>query len=48
MNDFLISILLGVIDTASNNGASVVFSDVNEDTVELFDMLGVSKHVTIA
>ena len=48
VNSIGISILLGVIDIASNNGATVVFSDVNEDTVELFDMLGVSKHVTIA
>lgn len=47
INSIGISILLGVIDTASNNGASVVFSDVNEDTVELFDMLGVTKHVTL-
>ena len=48
VNSIGISILLGVIDTASQNGASVVFSDVNEETVELFDMLGVSKHVTLA
>ena len=48
VNSIGISILLGVIDTASNNGASVVFSDVNENTVELFDMLGLTKHVTIA
>ena len=48
INSIGISILLGVIDTASNNGAKVVFSDVNENTVELFEMLGVSKHVTIA
>ncbi len=48
VNSIGISILLGVIDIAFNNGAEVVFSDVNEDTVELFDMLGVSKHVTIA
>ena len=47
INSIGISILLGVIDIASNNGASVVFSDVNENTVELFDMLGVSRHVTI-
>ena len=47
INSIGISILLGVIDIASNNGASVVFSDVNENTVELFDMLGVSKHVVI-
>lgn len=48
VNSIGISILLGVIDIASNNGAEVVFSEVNEDTVELFEMLGVSKHVTIA
>lgn len=48
VNSIGISILLGVIDTAANNGAKVVFSDVNEHTVELFDMLGVTKHVTIA
>ena len=48
VNSIGISILLGVIDIASNNGAKVVFSEVNEDTVELFDMLGVTKHVTLA
>ena len=48
VNSIGISILLGLIDIASKNGATVVFSDVNENTVELFDMLGVSKHVTIA
>ncbi len=47
VNSIGISILLGVIDTASNNGAKVVFSDVNEDTVELFDMLGLTNHVEI-
>lgn len=48
VNSIGISILLGVIDIASNNGAKVVFSDVKEQTVELFDMLGLTKHVTIA
>ena len=48
VNSIGISILLGVIDIAANNGAKVVFSDVKEDTVELFDMLGLTKHVTIA
>ena len=48
VNSIGISILLGVIDIASNNGATVVFSDVKEETVELFDMLGLTKHVTIA
>jgi anti-anti-sigma factor len=48
VNSIGISILLGVIDTASSNGATVVFSDVNENTIELFEMLGLTKHVTIA
>ncbi len=48
VNSIGISILLGVIDSASSNGAKVVFSDVNENTVELFEMLGLTKHVTIA
>ncbi|CAN5339700.1 hypothetical protein BH10ACI2_BH10ACI2_17040 [soil metagenome] len=47
INSIGISILLGVIDTASDRGAKVVFSDVNEDTVELFEMLGLTKHVVI-
>ena len=47
VNSIGISILLGVIDIASNNGAKVVFSDVNENTVELFEMLGLTHHVVI-
>lgn len=48
VNSIGISILLGVIDNASISGAKVVFSDVREETVELFEMLGLTKHVTIA
>jgi anti-anti-sigma regulatory factor len=47
VNSIGVSILLGVIDVASNAGARVVFSEVNENTVELFDMLGVSRHATV-
>ena len=47
VNSIGVSILLGVIDAASNAGAKVVFSDVNEDTVELFEMLGLTNHVTL-
>jgi anti-anti-sigma factor len=47
VNSIGISILLGVIDTATKSGAHVVFSDVNESTVELFEMLGLTKHVTL-
>jgi len=47
VNSVGVSILLGIIDSAAVRGAKVVFSDVKEDTVELFDMLGVTKHVAI-
>ena len=47
VNSIGVSILLGVIDSAEGTGARVVFSDVNESTVELFDMLGVTRHVAI-
>lgn len=48
VNSIGVSILLGVIDAARTNGAKLVFSDVNENTIELFDMLGLTNHVTIA
>ena len=48
VNSIGVSILLGVIDSASNAGADVVFADVNPDTAELFDLLGVIRHVTLA
>jgi anti-anti-sigma regulatory factor len=47
VNSVGISILLGVIDIAAGNGAKVFFSDMNENTIELFDMLGLTRHVTI-
>ena len=46
VNSIGISILLGLIDAASNAGASVVFSDLNEETSELFDTR-LMNHVTI-
>jgi anti-anti-sigma regulatory factor len=48
VNSVGISILLGVIDIAATSGAKVVFSEMNENTVELFEMLGLTRHVTIA
>ena len=47
VNSIGVSILLGVIDAAQDKGASVVFSDVNGDTIELFEMLGLTNHVVI-
>ncbi len=48
INSIGISILLGVIDAAENTGAKVVFSDLNQESIDLFEMLGLTKHVTIA
>jgi anti-anti-sigma regulatory factor len=47
VNSIGVSILLGVIDAAQTAGAEIVFSDVKEDTVELFEMLGLTNHVTL-
>ena len=47
VNSVGISILLGVIDSASSAGARVVFSEVNEHTAELFEILGVSRHALV-
>lgn len=48
VNSIGISILLGVIDHASDTNTEVVFSDVNEDTAHLFEMLGLTNHVRIS
>ena len=48
VNSIGVSILLGVIDSARGTGADVVFSDVKQETAELFDMLGLTRHVRIA
>jgi len=48
VNSIGISILLGIIDIAEKNGAQIVFSDVNNQTVELFEMLGLTRHVLLA
>ena len=47
VNSIGVSILLGVIDAAQTAGAEVVFSDVREETIELFEMLGLTNHVTL-
>lgn len=48
VNSIGISILLGIIDIAKKSGALVVFSDVNNETVQLFEMLGLTRHVVLA
>ncbi|HEY6803672.1 MAG TPA: STAS domain-containing protein [Pyrinomonadaceae bacterium] len=48
VNSIGISILLGIIDIAERSQAQVVFADVNNQTVELFTMLGLTRHVSLA
>ncbi len=48
VNSIGVSILLGVIDAAETAGAELVFSDVNSQTVELFEMLGLTRFVALA
>ena len=48
VNSIGVSILLGVIDSARGTGAKIVFSDVKQETAELFDMLGLTKHVSVS
>lgn len=48
VNSIGVSILMGVIDTAERNNAQLLFSNVNNHTVELFQMLGLTRHVGLA
>lgn len=48
VNSIGVSILLGIIDVAEKNGARVVFSDLNNQTIQLFEMLGLTRHVALA
>lgn len=48
VNSIGISILLGIADVAAARGARIICSDVSEETIELFEMLGVTRHVTLA
>ena len=48
VNSIGVSILLGIIDVAEKSGAKIVFSEVNHQTVQLFEMLGLTRHVALA
>lgn len=48
VNSIGISILLGVIDAAESTGALLIFSDLNQQTIQLFEMLGLTRHVALA
>ncbi len=48
VNSIGVSILLGIIDVAEKCGARIAFSEVNNETVQLFEMLGLTRHVVLA
>jgi anti-anti-sigma factor len=48
VNSIGVSILLGLIDAAEQNTARLIFSDVNSNTANLFEMLGLTRHVSLA
>jgi anti-anti-sigma factor len=48
VNSIGVSILVGVIDAVEQNTAQLIFSDVNTHTAELFQMLGLTRHVSMA
>jgi anti-anti-sigma factor len=48
VNSIGISILLGIIDVAEKSGAKIAFAEVNNQTVQLFEMLGLTRHVVLA
>jgi anti-anti-sigma factor len=47
VNSIGISILMGVIDASEHNNARLIFSDVNSHTATLFEMLGLTRHVSV-
>src|SRR5438552_17023644 len=47
VNSIGVSILMGVIDAAEQAGARLIFSDVDNHTANLIEMLGLTRHVNI-
>lgn len=48
INSIGVSILMGVIDAAEKGNARLIFSDVNSHTADLFEMLGLTRHISLA
>ena len=48
VNSIGVSILVGLIDAAEQTTARLIFSDVNSSTANLFEMLGLTRHVSLA
>ena len=47
VNSIGVSILMGVIEASEQNSARLIFSDVNSHTATLFEMLGLTRHVSV-
>ena len=47
VNSVGISILLGIIGAARDRGAQLIFCAVGEQNLELFEMMGLTKHVGV-
>lgn len=47
VNSIGISILLGLVDLATQHEASLVFSNVSEHPRQLFEMLGLTRHIPL-
>jgi anti-anti-sigma factor len=47
VNSIGVSILMGVIDAAEQSNARLIFSDVSSHNAHLFEMLGLTRHVTV-
>jgi anti-anti-sigma factor len=48
VNSIGVSILLGVIDAAERAAASVVFAGVQDQAAQIFELLGLTRHVRLA
>src|SRR5713226_6172909 len=48
VNSIGVSILMSVIDAAEQSNAQLIFSDVNSHNAHLFEMLGLTRHVSLA
>src|SRR6266704_7137816 len=47
VNSIGVSILMGVIDAAQQSHAQLIFSDVNSHNAHLFEMLGLTRHISL-
>src|SRR3989449_8752610 len=48
VNSIGVSILMGVIDASERSNARLIFSEVNNHTVNLFEMLGLTRHLSLS